>query len=140
MVTHPQISALVKYLREHMGLTQEQLAHEMGVTFSTVNQWENGHRHPHPFLLRRLLEIRASLNKVSTPRLTKTQAEAFQKRWQTVKAAEDAELASTPVAEKFHQLAGLLASAQQLGWTKALAAEEDDIRQVWARLRKVLHV
>jgi hypothetical protein len=22
-----------------------------------VNQWENGHRHPHPFLLRRLVEM-----------------------------------------------------------------------------------
>ena len=36
------IPSLVKRLRQRLGLTQEQLAHEVGVTFSTVNQWENG--------------------------------------------------------------------------------------------------
>ncbi len=48
---------LVKRLRERMGLTQERFAQAVGVTFSTVNQWENGHRQPHPFLLRRLMEM-----------------------------------------------------------------------------------
>ena len=139
MVTHPPIPILVKYLREHLGLTQEQLAHEVGVTFSTVNQWENGRRRPHPFLLRRLLEMKAALDKVPRPRLTKAQAQAFQQRWQAVQAAEDEELASRPVAEKFRQLAGLMASAQQLGWTEDLAGKEDEVRQRWARLRRVLH-
>lgn len=55
------VRAMVKRLRERMGLTQEQFAQELGVTFSTVNQWENGHRHPQPYLLKRLLEIEASL-------------------------------------------------------------------------------
>jgi transcriptional regulator with XRE-family HTH domain len=44
-----------------MGLTQEQFAREVGVTFSTVNLWENGHRRPQPYLLKRLLEMEASL-------------------------------------------------------------------------------
>lgn len=51
---------LVRRLRERMGLTQEQFAQEVGVTFSTVNQWENGHRRPQPYLQRRLLEMEAS--------------------------------------------------------------------------------
>jgi transcriptional regulator with XRE-family HTH domain len=55
------VTALVKRLRERMGLTQEQFAREVGVTFSTVNQWENGHRRPQPYLLKRLLEMEASL-------------------------------------------------------------------------------
>lgn len=50
---------LVKSLRVRMGLTQEQFAQAVGVTFSTVNQWENGHRRPQPFLLKRLLEMDA---------------------------------------------------------------------------------
>ena len=54
------IAALVKRLRERMGLTQEQFAQEVGVTFSTVNQWENGHRRPQPYLLKRLFEMDAS--------------------------------------------------------------------------------
>ena len=48
---------LVKALRDKRGLTQEQLAHEIGVSFSTVNVWENGHRRPQPYLAKRLLEM-----------------------------------------------------------------------------------
>ena len=59
------IPALVKRLRERMGLTQEQFAQEIGVTFSTVNQWENGHRRPQPYLLKRLFEMEASLEEGS---------------------------------------------------------------------------
>ncbi len=55
------VAELVKRLRERMGLTQEQFAREVGVTFSTVNLWENGHRRPQPYLLKRLLEMEASL-------------------------------------------------------------------------------
>ena len=54
------IAALVKRLRERMGLTQEQFAQEVGVTFSTVNQWENGRRRPQPYLMNRLLDMDAS--------------------------------------------------------------------------------
>lgn len=57
------IPPLVKRLRKRMGLTQEQFAQEVGVTFSTVNQWENGHRRPQPYLLKRLLEIQKSVGK-----------------------------------------------------------------------------
>lgn len=53
----PSIPELVKKLRLRMGLTQERFANELGVTFSTVNQWENGHRKPLPFLLNRLREM-----------------------------------------------------------------------------------
>lgn len=139
MGTHPPIPILVKYLREQLGLTQEQLAREVGVTFSTVNQWENGRRRPHPFLLRRLLEMKAALDKVPRPGLTKAQGQAFQQRWQAVTTAEDVELASRPVAEKFHQLAELLVLARQLGWPEGLAREEAEVRQRWTRLRRVLH-
>jgi putative transcriptional regulator len=56
-----EIQALVRRLRQRMALTQEQFAREVGVTFSTVNLWENGHRRPQPYLLKRLLEMEASL-------------------------------------------------------------------------------
>ena len=56
------VPALVKSMRERMGLTQEQFAQEIGVTFSTVNQWENGHRRPQPYLFRRLLEMERGLD------------------------------------------------------------------------------
>jgi len=51
------VPGLVKGIRAARGLTQEQLARELGVTFSTVNAWENGRHRPVPFLARRLQEM-----------------------------------------------------------------------------------
>ena len=36
----------VKAMRRRLEMTQEDLAHELGVTVSTVNRWENGHTRP----------------------------------------------------------------------------------------------
>ena len=55
------IPALIKELRKRLGLTQEQFAQKVGVTYSTVNHWENGKRVPQPFLIRRLLELKQEL-------------------------------------------------------------------------------
>ena len=55
------IANLVKELRERMKLTQERFAQKVGVTYSTVNHWENGKRMPQPFLVRRLLELKEEL-------------------------------------------------------------------------------
>ncbi len=49
----------VKKLREGLGLTQEQLAHELGVSFATVNRWENGKRSPTGLSLKALSDLRA---------------------------------------------------------------------------------
>ncbi len=57
-----QVPALVKDLRHRLDLTQEQFAQKVGVTYSTVNHWENGKRVPQPFLLRRLLEMSVELD------------------------------------------------------------------------------
>lgn len=54
LVNYP---ALLKALRRVRALTQEQLAHEIGVSFSTVNVWENGHRQPQPFLAKKIREL-----------------------------------------------------------------------------------
>jgi transcriptional regulator with XRE-family HTH domain len=56
-MAEPDFPALVRALRQRLGLTQEQLAQELGVSFSTVNVWENGKRAPLPFLRKRLLEM-----------------------------------------------------------------------------------
>jgi len=51
------IPKLIKKLRDKLDLTQEQFAQKVGVTFSTINNWEKGTRTPHPFLFQRLLEM-----------------------------------------------------------------------------------
>ena len=60
-MTGPNIPKLIKELREALGLTQEQFAQRVGVTYSSVNHWENGKRTPQPFLIRRLLELKQEL-------------------------------------------------------------------------------
>jgi putative transcriptional regulator len=60
-MTDPDIPKLIKELRERLGLTQEQFAQRVGVTFSSVNHWENGKRMPQPFLVKRLLELKEEL-------------------------------------------------------------------------------
>ena len=36
----------IKYVRIKLGLSQEDLAHELGVSFATINRWENGNYNP----------------------------------------------------------------------------------------------
>ena len=61
-MTRQDVAALVGELRKRLNLTQEQFAQEVGVTYSTVNNWENAKRIPQPFLLRRLLEMKDELD------------------------------------------------------------------------------
>jgi putative transcriptional regulator len=56
------VRKLVKQLRDRLQMTQEQFAHKVGVTYSTVNHWENGKRLPLPFLVKRLLEMKQELD------------------------------------------------------------------------------
>jgi ribosome-binding protein aMBF1 (putative translation factor) len=35
-------AAMVKEVRQQLGLSQEELAHALGVSFSSINRWENG--------------------------------------------------------------------------------------------------
>ena len=73
-------------------------------------------------------------------RMTKEDADAFRARWKLVNHAEREELRATPVEVKFRQLAALMASVEQLGWTQALAEEEAEVRERWNRLRKAYGV
>ena len=44
----------IKRLRIKLGLTQEQFAAKVGVTFSTVNRWEAGRSRPSPLAWREI--------------------------------------------------------------------------------------
>ena len=45
-------SALVRELRQHLNLSQERFAANLGVSFKTVNRWENGRSTPSPMALK----------------------------------------------------------------------------------------
>jgi len=52
------MAKMIKELRAALGLTQEQFAAKVGVTFSTVNRWESGKSKPSPLARRRIEELR----------------------------------------------------------------------------------
>ncbi|PMB51047.1 transcriptional regulator [Fischerella thermalis CCMEE 5201] len=58
----PKVSHLIHKLRQLTGLSQEQFADTLGVAFSTINRWENGHMQPSPLALK---QIKAMLNDLS---------------------------------------------------------------------------
>jgi DNA-binding transcriptional regulator YiaG len=44
--TQPDYPALVKKVRRQLSISQEDLARELGVSYATVNRWENGQAKP----------------------------------------------------------------------------------------------
>ena len=61
MPSDKSISRLVRTLRGRMGLTQEKFAARLGVTYPTVNRWENGRARPSPLAMRQLKELACQL-------------------------------------------------------------------------------
>jgi len=51
------VAKMIRELRAKLGLTQEQFAAKVGVTFSTVNRWESGRSTPSPLARRRINEL-----------------------------------------------------------------------------------
>ncbi len=51
------ISKMVRELRSALGLTQEQFAAKVGVTYSTINRWENNKGKPSPLAMLRIEQI-----------------------------------------------------------------------------------
>ena len=60
----------IRRLRKHLNLTQEEFAHEIGVTFATVNRWENRKSKPSRLALKILAALRERLEAAArkTPR------------------------------------------------------------------------
>jgi putative transcriptional regulator len=56
-----QIGELIRSLRQELGLTQEKFAAKVGVTFPTVNRWENNRAYPSPLALEKLETIAQQL-------------------------------------------------------------------------------
>jgi hypothetical protein len=68
--------------------------------------------------------------------MTKEEALAYKEGYEAVNAREIEELRSMSDAEKLSQLAALMASVDQMGWREALAAEEEEVRELWIRLKR----
>lgn len=51
------LADVVRSVRLHLKLSQEKFAAKLGVSFPTVNRWENGRTRPSPLAIKRLEEI-----------------------------------------------------------------------------------
>ena len=58
-VPPPDAARMIRTWRQRAGLTQEHLAQALGVTFSTVSRWENGHVRPSSLAWKALLQVAA---------------------------------------------------------------------------------
>lgn len=47
----------IKQIRLRLGLSQEALAHKIGVTFQTINRWERGLNKPSPLALEKIRKL-----------------------------------------------------------------------------------
>lgn len=56
-----ELGRLIRSIRERLELTQERFAAKLGVTFSSVNRWENGRTKPSPLALKQIEELVAHL-------------------------------------------------------------------------------
>jgi putative transcriptional regulator len=54
-------SRLIRELRERTGLTQEKFAARLGVTFPTINRWENGRAKPSPLAMEKIESLLRSM-------------------------------------------------------------------------------
>jgi putative transcriptional regulator len=52
-----EIPRLVRELRLRTGLTQEKFAAKLGVTFPTINRWENGRAKPSPLAMKQIEDL-----------------------------------------------------------------------------------
>jgi len=52
-----QVGESVRLLRQRLGMTQEEFAHAVEVTVSTVNRWENAHAEPSRLAWRNVLDL-----------------------------------------------------------------------------------
>lgn len=55
------IPTLIRELRTRTGLTQEKFAAKLGVTFPTINRWENGRAKPSPLAMQKIEELLRSM-------------------------------------------------------------------------------
>jgi hypothetical protein len=69
-------------------------------------------------------------------RISKRDAQRFRERWEVLREVERRELREMSPEEKLRQMAALMASASQLGWSDTLAEGEAGVRERWNRLKE----
>ncbi|HOI56454.1 MAG TPA: helix-turn-helix transcriptional regulator [Phycisphaerae bacterium] len=67
----PDFASLVRELRDRLGLSQEKFAAKLGVSFPSVNRWENGKAKPSPLAVQQIKDLLRGMGKNGTGLLRK---------------------------------------------------------------------
>ncbi|MBW4600793.1 MAG: helix-turn-helix domain-containing protein [Calothrix sp. FI2-JRJ7] len=68
-INQPEFGYFLRELRIKVGLTQEQFAAALGVTYTTVNRWENGRSKPSPMAQRLIQKMQQEIETVETNKI-----------------------------------------------------------------------
>lgn len=71
LISKPQIADLICEIRLETGLPQEQFAAQLGITYSTVNRWENSHSKPSSLALQKIEQLLEQMGEKGTNLLAK---------------------------------------------------------------------
>ena len=66
VLVQPEVSHLIRELRQLTQLTQVQLGESLGVAYETINRWENKRIQPSPLALRQIRTLVAELGQSSS--------------------------------------------------------------------------
>ena len=72
------------------------------------------------------------------PPLSPQAATRYMQRWAIVRGRLIEEQRATSMETRLHRLAGLMASAREMGWSGAPDAEDDALRRRWTALRRAM--
>lgn len=72
--------------------------------------------------------------------MTKEEAGQFKERWKLVNDFTDEEARRAPPEVRLRQTALLYEAAQTFGWAEALREGEEDVRELWRRLKELYQV
>jgi DNA-binding transcriptional regulator YiaG len=56
-IDHPQLANLVRETRQRLELSQAKFAAKLGVSFQSINRWENGRTKPLPIALKQIEQL-----------------------------------------------------------------------------------
>lgn len=86
-VEQPAVGQLIREIRQTLKLTQERFAAQLGVTFPTINRWENGHATPSPLALKQIDTLLNQLSESPDVSLRK-RTQAIREKYFPTKAAK----------------------------------------------------
>lgn len=71
VINQPKVGKLIREIRKSTCLTQEQFAAKLGVTYPTVNRWENGRAKPSPLAIEKIENLLLDMGEQGQKLLTK---------------------------------------------------------------------